>query len=156
MSKENNFENSLLYYWLTNLVGSNAMFSFNLIITITAGIAYSFKMVSSPYILLIFGVISPIIFTLCIYHFVRNSSGYILDEQLPGAFRSRFGNTLLMLFDICLILAFATLIYLNYLNYFFFRFLQTILFPGMMLIVLRVLFISGMIERHGDEDDMEF
>lgn len=153
MPEDINFENKLLYHWLTNLVGSSTLFSLNLIISISAGIAYSFKIIQSPYILLLFGVISPIIFTLCLYSFVRNSSGSILNEQIPKAFLSRTGNLMMMIFDICLIIAFALLIYLGYLNYFIFRFLQTIFFPIMMLIFLRVLFISRMIEKHGDEEN---
>jgi len=152
MPENINFENKLLYHWLTNLVGSNSLFSLNLIVTISAGIAYSFKISQSPYILLLFGVISPIIFTLCLYSFVRNSSGSILNEQIPRAFLSRTGNLMMMLFDIFLIIAFALLIYFGYLNYFIFRFLQTIFFPGMMLIFLRVLFISRIIEKHGDDE----
>jgi len=155
MPEDANFENKLLYHWLTNLVGSSSMFSLNLLITTLAGIGFSFKIVQSPYVLLLFGVISPIIFTLCLYSFVRNSSGSILNEQIPKAFLSRTGNLMMMLFDVFLIIGFALLIYLGYLNYFIFRFLQTIFFPVMMLIFLRVLFISRMIEKHfGDEDDV--
>lgn len=156
MPEDANFENKLLYHWLTNLVGSSSMFSLNLLITVLAGIGFSFKIIQSPYVLLLFGVISPIIFTLCLYNFVRNSSGSILNEQIPKAFLSRTGNLMMMFFDVFLIIGFALLIYLGYLNYFIFRFLQTIFFPVMMLIFLRVLFISRMIEKHDGEENEGF
>jgi len=148
MPEDNNFENSLLYHWLRNLVGTNTAFSFNLFITLTAGLLYSFKVISSPYLLLIFGVISPIIFTLCLYFFIRNGSGELLNEPFPKVFISRAGNRLLMTFDICLIIGFSLLIYLGPLNYFLFRFLQTIFFPGMLLVFLRVLYVSRLIEKN--------
>mgnify|MGYP001159343492 CR=1 FL=1 len=147
MPEDIKFENSLLYYWLRNLVGTNSAFSFNLFITLTSGLLYSFKVVPSPYLLLIFGVISPIIFTICLYFFIKNSSGYIMNEPLPKAFLSRSGNSILMTFDICLIIGFSILIYMGPLNYFLFRFLQTIFFPGMLLIFLRVLYINRLIEK---------
>lgn len=153
MSEDIDFENSLLYHWLKNLVGTYISFSINLFITLTFGLFYSFKIFPSPYILLIFGVISPIIFTLCLYFFIRNGSGAILNEPFPKPFITRSGNKLLMTFDIVLIIGFALLIYLGYLNYFIFRFLQTVFFPGMLLVFLRVLFISREIERFNDKND---
>ena len=151
MTKENNFENRLLYYWLSNLVGSYAIFSLNLTVTVIAGLIYSFKVLTSQYLLLIFGVVSPIIFTICLYFFIRNSSGEILNEPLPKAFVSRAGNRLLMIFDICLIIGFSLLIYFGPLNYFLFRFLQTVFFPGMLLFFLRVLYVSRLVDKHEDE-----
>lgn len=146
-------ENSLLHHWMVNLVGTNTAFSFNLTINLSAGLMYSFKVLPTPYLLLLFGVISPILFTLCLYSFIRNGSGYLLNEPLPLAFVSRAGNRLLMTFDICLIIGFALLIYWGPLNYFLFRFLQTVFFPCMMLVFLRFLFINSMIEKHGGESD---
>lgn len=146
-------ENSLLHHWMVNLVGTNTAFSFNLTINLSAGLMYSFKVLPTPYLLLLFGVISPILFTLCLYSFIRNGSGYLLNEPLPIVFVSRAGNRLLMTFDICLIIGFALLIYWGPLNYFLFRFLQTVFFPCMMLVFLRFLFINSMIEKHGGESD---
>ena len=148
---ENN--NSLLHHWLGNLVGTNTSFSFNLVINLTAGLIYSFKIISSPFLLLLFGVVSPILYTLCLYSYIRNGSGNILNEPLPLVFVSRAGNRLLMTFDICLIIGFALLIYFGPLNYFVFRFLQTLFIPCMMLIFLRVIFISNIIEKHGNNND---
>lgn len=146
-------KNNLLHHWMVNLVGTNTAFSFNLTINLSAGLMYSFKVLPTPYLLLLFGVISPILFTLCLYSFIRNGSGYLLNEPLPLVFVSRAGNRLLMTFDICLIIGFALLIYWGPLNYFLFRFLQTVFFPCMMLVFLRFLFINSMIEKHGGESD---
>lgn len=153
MSEVTNFENKLLYYWLKNLVGTNTSFSFNLFINLSAGLIYTFKIIPSPYLLLIFGVISPLLFTLCLYFFIRNGSVDLLDEPLPKVFLSRASNHLLMALDICLIIGFALLIYLGPLNYFAFRFLQTIFFPGMMLVFLRILYVSKMIHNHSNKKD---
>jgi hypothetical protein len=147
MPEDIKFENSLLYYWLRNLVGTSIAFSLNLFVTLSSGLLYSFKVIPSPYLLLIFGVISPIIFTVCLYYFIKNSSGFLLNEPLPKAFLSRSGNSLLMAFDILLIIGFSLLIYFGPLNYFLFRFLQTIFFPGMLLVFLRVLYINRLIEK---------
>ena len=153
MSEKTIIEKNLLHHWMENLVGSNSSFSFNLIVNLTAGLIYSFKIVPSTYLLFLFGVISPILFTLCLYSFIRNSSGELFNEPLPAAFISRSGNRLLMTFDICLIIGFALLIYIGPLNYFLFRFLQTVFFPCMMLVFLRVLYISHMIENRGETND---
>jgi hypothetical protein len=156
MPENNNFENRLLYHWLVNLVGTNTIFSLNLFLTLAAGLIYSFKIFPSPYILLIFGVVSPILFTICLYFIIRNGSGEVLAEPLPSVFLSRSGNQLLMIFDISLIIGFALLIYTGFLDYFLFRILQTVFFPCMLLIFLRVLFISKMIEKHGDDNERMF
>jgi uncharacterized SAM-binding protein YcdF (DUF218 family) len=55
----------------------------------------------------------------------------------------------MMLFDVCVIISFASLIYTNILNYFLFRFLQTIFFPTLLLIFLRILYISHLIGKQG-------
>jgi len=153
MPEDNNFENSLLYHWLGNLVGTNTAFSFNLFVTLSTGLLYSFKVIPSPYLLLIFGVISPIIFTICLYNLIKNGSGYLMNEPLPKAFVSRSGNQLLMTFDIFLIIGLSLLIYLGPLNYFLFRFLQTLFFPGMLLFFLRVLYVSRLIEKNDRKDE---
>jgi len=154
MPESFDYENKLLFYWLKNLVGTRALFTFNLTIHLSAGLIYSFKILPSPHLLLLFGVISPILFTLCLYTIIRNGSGYLLDEPIPNAFVSRSGNLLLMTFDICLIVGFALLIYFGPLNYFLFRFVQTIFFPCTMLVLLRVLLISQRIGSNEDENDV--
>lgn len=150
------FEDTLFCHWLENLVGTSSSFLINLFLIISAGLLYSFKIIPSPYILLIFGVISPIIFTLILYSFVRNGSGMLMNQPLPSTFLSRKGNKLLMFFDIILITGFALLIQFGFLNYFIFRFLQTLFFPFMLLIFLRVLYISKEIEKfnQGDQNDL--
>lgn len=152
MSEDNRFESSLLYRWMGDLVGTYSAFLFNLFVTITIGLLYSFNVFQSPFILLIFGVISPTIFTLCLYFFIRNISGNILNEPFPRAFITRAGNRLLMSFDIFLIVVFSLLIYLGPLNFFIFRFLQTIFFPVMLLVFLRALYVSKLTGKNEEKD----
>lgn len=142
MPEDLNVKNSIFTYWTKNLVGTSNSFAFNLLINLSGGVLFSFKVISSPFFLLLFGIISPILFTLCLYSLVRNGSGSIFDEPLPIAFVSRSGNSLLMTLDICLIVGFALLIFWGPLNYFLFRFLQTVIFPCLMLVFLRVLYLS--------------
>ncbi|RPH31169.1 MAG: hypothetical protein EHM93_14785 [Bacteroidales bacterium] len=153
MPEKFNIRNSLLSHWTTDLIGTSSSFSFNLIVHITAGLLFSFKVLTTPYLLLLFGVISPILFTLCLYSIIRNGTGQLFNEPLPSTFISRSGNRVLMTFDICLIIGFALLIYFGPLNYFLFRFLQTVFFPCMMLVLLRLVFLSSMIERYDNEDE---
>lgn len=154
MSAGKKIKNGLFSYWTENLVGSSASFSFNLFMNLSAGIIYSFKIIPSPYLLALFGVVSPILFTLCLYDHIRNGSGLLLNEPLPTAFISRAGNRLLMTFDISLIIGFALLIYFGPLNYFLFRFLQTIFFPCMMLVLLRVIYLSNRFGNYNEENDL--
>jgi hypothetical protein len=154
MSEEIKYKKNLLSHWLENLVGTSTAFSLNLFINLSAGMVYSFKIITSPYLLLIFGVISPILFTICLYSYIRNESTTLLNESLPAVFKSSSGNSLLMIFDICLILGFALLIYQGPLDYFLFRFLQTIFFPCTMLIFLRILYLSNHANSQNDDDIM--
>lgn len=153
MSANINSKNSLFSNWSANLVGTSTSFSLNLLVNLTGGLAYSFKVVPSIYLLILFGIVSPILFTLCLYHYIKNSSGTFLGESIPGAFVSRDGNRMLMLFDIFLIVGFALLIYFGPLNYFLFRFLQTAFFPCMMLVLLRFLYLSQTNQSQGEDDE---
>ncbi len=149
MESNRHIENTLLYYWVKNLVGSGPSYTFNLILTIVFGCLYSFSIVPSPYILLVFGVVSPIIFTICLYFSIRHISELLPGMAFPRALLSANTNILMMLFDVCVIISFASLIYTNILNYFLFRFLQTIFFPTLLLIFLRILYISHLIGKQG-------
>lgn len=151
MPKDPKIKNNILSHWTINLVGTGNIFLFNLLINLSGGLLYSFKIIPSPFLLLIFGIVSPVLFTLCLYSYVRNSSGMLLNESLPMAFVSRSGNRLLMTFDICLIIGFALLIFFGPLDYFLFRFLQTLFFPCMLLIFLRVLHLSNISENHSND-----
>ena len=152
MSEGTNIKNSLFSHWTLNLVGTSTSFSINFFINLIGGLIYSFKVVPSIYLLILFGIVSPILFTLCLYDFIKNCSGDFLGEAIPGAFVSRSGNRMLMLFDICLIIGFALLIYFGPLNYFLFRFLQTVFFPCIMLVLLRFIYLSRM-NRIVENDD---
>lgn len=127
----------LISHWTKNLVGSSSSFSFNIMVSLLAGILYSFKIIPSGYILFIFGVVSPIIFTICMYTMILNSNGELMGQPLPSVFRKRNLSRLLMCFDCFLIVLFACLIYFDFINFFLFRFLQTVFFPVLLLVMLR-------------------
>lgn len=129
-------------YWVRNLVGNTGRFSTNILITVLGGCLYSFGLFSSHVMLLIFGVVSPVLFTFCLYFYIRQVAENTKDEMFPKMFSSKRSNVALMVADIIIIVGFAALIHLNYINYFFFRFLQTVLFPMLMLFMLRFLYIS--------------
>lgn len=153
MSVNINNKNTLFSHWSANLVGTSTSFSINLFINLMGGLVYSFKVLPSIYLLILFGVVSPILFTLCLYDFIKNSSGSFLGDSIPGAFVSREGNRMLMLFDIILIIGFALLIYFGPLNYFLFRFLQTVFFPCMMLVLLRFIYLNQMNQKSDGNDE---
>ncbi|HOA09576.1 MAG TPA: hypothetical protein PLA42_06370 [Tenuifilaceae bacterium] len=141
-----NFEDNLFFYWTKNLVGTNSRFILNLAIAILFGTLYSFKIAQTNVILLIFGVVSPVIFTLCLYNLILLVSG---DKQevlnFPSVFLVKKSNRLLSIFDSSLVVLLGWLIYRGTLNYFFFRFLLTFFIPVLLIIFLRGLyfFITG-------------
>ncbi|MGD9977394.1 MAG: hypothetical protein AB7S54_05615 [Bacteroidales bacterium] len=132
-----NHKNTIFQYWTKNLVESSSTFSFNLSVSLLSGILYSFKVIQSNYLLLIFGVVSPIIFTVCLYDLLLNSNGELMGQPLPRVFLMPSWSRLVMFFDCSIIVLFATLIYLDLLNYFLFRFLQTVFFPILLLVMLK-------------------
>lgn len=148
-SQHEKFYNSLPYYWVKNLVGSGTAFSANMVITIVFGVLYSFKIVPSVYILVVLGAVTPLLFTFLVYSLMRESNGTILGQTMPKVFASPSSNWLFMVLDLGLVLLLAVLIYLNVLNYWLFRFLQTLFFPLMMLFFLRLLYINSEINRIG-------
>jgi hypothetical protein len=137
MSSFGNSEITFFGYWTKNLVESPIAFTFNLMVSLIAGVLYSFNVIPSPYLLFIFGIVSPIIFTICLYDLMLSSNGEIMGEAIPKAFSDVKWGRLVMLFDCFLIVLFATLIQLNILNFFIFRFLQTLFFPVLLLVMLK-------------------
>lgn len=138
---QNQQPDHILAYWIRNLVGNSPLFSTNLLISVLGGSLYSFGIVSSHYMLLIFGVISPLIFTLCLYFSIRNINVNDTDHNFPKFFTTKSGNLTFMILDMSIIVGLAIFIQLDFLNYFFFRFLQTVLFPVLMLFLLRFIYI---------------
>ena len=149
-NQEKHQKEHTISYWIRNLVGSAGMFSINLIITVAGGSIYSFGVWPSQIALLIFGVVSPLIFTLCLYYSIRHLAENIQDEMFPKIFKSRSGNYTIMVFDMSIILGLAILIHLNYINYFIFRLLQTVIFPMLMLFILRFLYVNQLIDGNRD------
>jgi len=125
----------LLHYWTRNLVESPMAFSTNLFLTLTIGILYSFKVIQSNFILLVFGIITPVILTICLYHM----SGANLKELLPTILLKKTGRVLLAILDSSIIVLLGFLIYKGIINFFFFRFLQTVIIPVLYLVMLKVI-----------------
>jgi hypothetical protein len=142
-----------IFYWAENLVGTSARFSINLLISLVGGLVYSFKIWPSVYALVVFGVISPLLFTLCLYFLIRYLSQSD-DSPFPKILISRSSGSLMMLADMALIIAMAVLIQLNVINYLAFRILQTIIFPALLLILLRALYLSITEDDSADELDL--
>ncbi|MDI3526829.1 MAG: hypothetical protein PWR03_1012 [Tenuifilum sp.] len=128
----------LLHYWTRNLVESPIIFTFNLAIISVFGIIYSFRVNLSPFILLVFGILTPVILTICLYHMVGNS----LPEIIPATFSKKRNRVIFALLDCSLITILGILIFSDILNFFFFRFLQTFIVPIISLFMLRVLYLS--------------
>jgi hypothetical protein len=142
-----------IFYWAENLVGTSARFSINLLISLVGGFVYSFKIWPSVYALVVFGVISPLLFTLCLYFLIRYLSQSD-DSPFPKILISRSSGSFMMLADMALIIAMAVLIQLNVINYLAFRILQTIIFPALLLILLRALYLSITEDDSADELDL--
>lgn len=134
----NQSKEHILHFWTRNLVENPGTFSFNLFLLLTFGVLYSFRVINSPLILLVFGIITPIILTICLYHM----SGVSLQHMLPAAFHKKTSRVLLALLDCSIITTLGILIYSDTLNFFFFRFLQTVILPLLYLGMLRVLLLA--------------
>lgn len=122
-------------------MGTRETYTVNLFITTVGGILFSFKIFPSPYLLLVFGVVSPIIFTICTYESIKGFNKIAMGEEFPKFLTTRYSTYIAMAIDISVILLFALLIYFDLLNNFFFRFLQTVFFPLISLSILRFLHI---------------
>ncbi len=139
---------NIIVHWIENLVGTGPRFTFNLLITLFGGVLYSFKIWNTIFVFIIFGVISPLIFTLCVYFLVK-FYGEIDEDTFPRFLTSKGSNTMFMIFDMSIIIILAVLIQLGILNYLFFRLLQTVIFPVVMLFMLRILYLGVF---HNSED----
>ena len=128
----------ILHFWTRNLVESPAAFSFNLLLLLSLGTLYSFKVIQSPVILLIFGIITPVIQTVCLYYM----SGISLQNILPSILQKKSGRILLALLDCSIITLLGFLIYHGILNFLFFRLLQTVILPVLYLVMLRALLMA--------------
>ena len=128
----------ILHFWTRNLVESPAAFSFNLLLLLSLGTLYSFKVIQSPVILLIFGIITPVIQTVCLYYM----SGISLQNILPSILQKKSGRILLALLDCSIITLLGFLIYRGILNFLFFRLLQTVILPVLYLVMLRALLMA--------------
>lgn len=121
------------------MVGTREIYNVNLFVTIVGGALFSFKVFPSPYMLLVFGIVSPILFTICTYQSIKGFKEETLGNNFPKFLTTRYSTYIAMAIDISIILLFALLIYFNILNNFFFRFLQTVFFPIISLSILRFL-----------------
>src|SRR5690554_8114314 len=112
MSDKNQKYRSLVFYWIDNLVGNGARFSINMLISFVGGVLFSFGIWDSSYVLAIFGVVSPLLFTFCLYS-VAPYLSELSGSPLPKIFSSKMGITLAMIFDMFIVIALALLIQLD-------------------------------------------
>lgn len=134
--------NSVIFLWVQNLVGTGIRFYINLLISLTGGILYSFGIWPSTIALAIFGVVSPLLFTLCLYAILRAMNNPIAEIPFPKAFTNLRSNALMMIADMVIIIVLATLIHVDIIDYLLVRLLQTVIFPALMLFMLRLLYIN--------------
>jgi len=132
---------SLVFYWINNLVGNGAKFSFNVLASAVGGLLFSFGVWNSPFALAIFGVLSPLLFTFCLYSVIPFFSE-LPDNPLPKIFSTKQRTMLAMVFDMFIVIGLALLIQLNVINYLLVRLLQTVVFPVLMLVMLRVIYLQ--------------
>jgi len=141
-NKEPQNNNNIIFLWVQNLVGTGTRFYINLLISLTGGILYSFGIWPSTIALAIFGVVSPLLFTLCLYAIVRAVNNPIAQVYFPKAFTNLRSNALMMIADMVIIIILATLIHVDIIDYLLVRLLQTVIFPSLMLFMLRVLYVN--------------
>ena len=141
-NKKNQRNSNIIFFWVHNLVGSGGRFLFNMLLSLTGGILFSFNLWQSTIALAIFGVVSPLLFTLCLYSILRATTTNSDDSPFPKAFTKRRSNAIMMIIDMAVIIALAILIHTNTLNNLFIRLLQTVILPGLMLFMLRVLYVN--------------
>lgn len=156
MQSGDDSKNSLGFYWMKNLVGTSTIFSINLLVTITAGLFYSFKVFHSPVILAIFGVVSPVLFTFCLYDVLLHNKNIFEEGLIPRTFLSTTWNRILMMFDISITTVLAYLIFVDILNNFFFRFIQTLFIPVLLLLFLRIIFLTNQAKNPDQKIDKDF
>ncbi len=152
MQKKQPENTSIVFYWVENLVGTGPRFLFNMLLSVFGGLMYSVGTWDYPIMLAIFGVLSPLIFTLCLYSLIR-SMLESPDNPFPKVFRSQRSNSAFMFLDMLIIIGMAILIQTNIIDYLFFRILQTIIFPALLVFMLRVLYVN-IGNDGGDTDKM--
>jgi hypothetical protein len=145
-----NYKESIIYHWIENLVGTHTRFSINVLITALGGTIYSFQMLTSSYLLAIFGVLSPLLFTLCLYFLIQHLSG-LKDNPFPNILTSQSTNGVVMAFDMAIVIILAVLIHADIINYLFFRLLQTTIFPLLLILMLRYLHL---LIKENEEDNI--
>ena len=131
----------LVFNWIDNLVGNGAKFSFNVLVSVVGGLLFSFGVWNSPFALAIFGVVSPLLFTFCLYSLIPFLSE-LPDSPIPKIFATKFGISMAMLFDMVIVIALALLIQFDVIDYLFIRLLLTVIFPALMLLILRVVYLQ--------------
>lgn len=141
MQKKQPENTSIVFYWVENLVGTGPRFLFNILLSVLGGLIYSVGVWDYPIMLAIFGVLSPLIFTLCLYSLIRSMLEGP-DNPFPKVFRSQRSNSAFMFLDMLIIIGMAILIQTDIIDYLFFRILQTVIFPALLIFMLRVLYVN--------------
>lgn len=139
------FSETTLFHWTSQLIGNSSRFLFNLSTISLVGIAYAFKLTTSPVLLGIFGLLNPAFLTICVYRFMQELPKNLITGGISlGPFSGK-RRVWMLLVDVGIIVALSLYIHLGHLNYFVFRFLLLFLLPMMLLVGLRFLYILYLI-----------
>lgn len=107
--------------------------SFSVLINLTLGFIYSFKIWDQPAILIIFGIILPFIYTIAIYALIRRVDFQISENVFMRLARSKRGNLLFMIIDLFILTGTGVLILEGTLDFIILRIIYTIIMPLLFL-----------------------
>ncbi|MCK4663082.1 MAG: hypothetical protein KAT68_09470 [Bacteroidales bacterium] len=130
MEDNNTFKNSFVYTFFQNSLGTNHLFFINVLINIVFGTIYSFRIIDSNFLLLLFGIVLPIIYIIGLYRFIIYSKDIFKEKpKIIKLFISKDINVLFMLIDISITVFIALLIYYQVFDYVIVRLIITTLLP---------------------------
>ncbi len=151
------FANTTIFHWAKQLIGNSNSLIFNFSTVALVGIAYAFKVTTSPVLLGVFGLLNPAFLTVCVYRFIQElPKTFSMGGISLGAFSGK-RRVWMLITDVSIIVVLSLLIFLGPLNYFIFRFLLLFILPIMLLVGLRFFYIIYIVENNNpspDNDEM--
>ncbi|SDC47562.1 hypothetical protein [Williamwhitmania taraxaci] len=149
------FTETTIFHWAGQLIGNSSRFIFNLSAITMVGVAYAFKLSTSPVLLGVFGLINPVFLTICVYRFIQELPKNLITGGISlGPFSGKRRRWMLLT-DVSIIIALTVYIFLGPLNYFVFRALLMLLLPMMLLVGLRFLYIIYLVHQNNPTPDQE-
>ncbi len=130
------FYKSLIFKLVNSIAGSKKDLGLFLLVNLVLGILYTFKIWDHIAILLIFGILLPIFYTISLYRLFKIKNIPTMHTRLFKFAKSDVGNIIFLLFDLSILICVGVLILFNILNYAFFKLLIVIIIPCFYLITL--------------------